>query len=251
MKKTVSILALLLLVGCESATKDTGHVSEDLDTEIDVDSSSWKTFEDEEIGIAFKYPGGKEAKLESELNGIDTGDKKEIATEDFTVTLTSEDYGMGISEGCCYYFPGKTVDLSQADESVKSVISKELGEVYNFERVSVDGKAAVHFLRVNSYIASSVVETLLIPYDHEIYSNIMISGSRSDFFESEEAIQEYIENFESNEVFEKFLASFEFLEIETTPEEASVKPVEVEYNNFTFSWPESWSVEEKMEYIQV
>lgn len=243
MKKILTILALLTLVGCENSTNDTRRITsyESPNTGNEYEM----TFKSDELGIKFKYTSSSEAKMESSLKDFNTGEAKTISTDDFSVSLTSADYSMGVSEGCCYYYTGEPVSTTMTDGETEVFISRSLGELYNFQRIKVDGREAFRFLRVTEYVEKSIVDTILIPYDHKPYTNIMISGENSGPISGLEEISSYVKNFNASNEFESFLESFEFLNGGNESSDTSEETINVEYDTFSFEWPSSWEVYEK------
>lgn len=201
---------LVLLLGCESVALETENFIGDETT-----SEYEKTFVSEELGIKFSYNGSDEAKTETELNGIDTGKRRDISTQDFKVSLTSSDYIQGVGEGCCFSFAGPSVDLTISDEELTELLSHNFGEIYNLKRIKIDGRDAVSFVNVNEYIKSWFSYKILMPHNKSPYTNILIVGASSKMFEHEEDPQNYLldEEFKNKiDELNNYLSTFEFLQ---------------------------------------
>lgn len=244
MKKIVSILVLVFLIGCDNSLAESAKITAEESSE---NRDRYEmTFRSDELGIKFDYTSVNEARVEGGYE-FDEGENRTVTTDDFTVTLTSPDFSPGVSEGCCYYYAGESIGTTMSDGETEVFISRSLGEIFNFKRIKIGGRDAFRFLRVNEYVEKSMEDTILIPYDHATYTNIMISGENSGPISGIENMSEYAKTFEASSEFENFLESFEFLEIEKTVEEVSTESIEVKYSDLTFAWPEAWVVEEKMD----
>jgi hypothetical protein len=155
----------------------------------------WEVYKNDEMGIEFKYPKDLEIRERREMADLDIGKKLEISAikadkhrSVFSIEFTSKDFGEGISEGCCYYFSGETLDLGLSNEEVEKNINAQFEKkapIKNLKRLSIGGKNGVSFFKLSSYIGNVIHQAFIIPISNEIYSNAFISSPSLDGFGDE------------------------------------------------------------------
>lgn len=191
MKKIILLISLLLLSSCQS-TPTNFYTSAD-------------------YGIKFSYPDN-DIRVDDKQSSLDSGKKVSISTSGISIVLTSEDYEPGVSEGCCYYYSGKSVNA----ESAQTEIEKQFGKVYDFKVTQVSGKDAFQFIRLNKYISVRPVLSVLVPVSGHGFSNLLISGPTLGNFvkddkPDEAAAIDYINNkqYEEDEGYKNDLVKFQ------------------------------------------
>lgn len=195
--------------------------------ESDLNTDNWKVFENKEAGISFRYPENLEINVSQEIPQIDKGKLISIGlfnrkkSYGFNFSFTSADFGQGVSEGCCFIYGGEKVDLSVSDEELVKVLEPQLGKVYRLQRGEIGIWKAIRFIRKNSYVDYWLTDSLLIPLDNEIYTNLLISGTELKRFTletSEKDIDQYVSGdftlsesqLEIAEIFNGILSTLEF-----------------------------------------
>lgn len=192
MKKIIILISLLLLSSCQSGTASNFYANAD-------------------YGIKFSYPDN-DIRVDDKVSDLDKGKRVSISTSGFSMVLTSEDYELGLNEGCCYYFSGASVNL----KSAQADIEKRFGSVYDFQIVNVSGKDGFQFIRFNKYVSVMPVLSLLVPVSGHGFSNLLISGPTLGNFvkddnPDEAAAIDYINNkqYEEDEDYKNNLVRFQ------------------------------------------
>ncbi len=197
-----------------------------------VDDATWKTYRNDEINLEFRYPEDYKVSEGKEMKGFDSGQMRTITIQNldqnFSVTIqaTSPDYSQGVGEGCCFSYAGKKIDLTLTDNELQKEINSQLGKgggsILKMQRQPIGGKASVRFFRINSYSEQCVEETILIPLDGPVFTNILISSPNLVFFDIDkpyDEIAEYIntyqflndQNIKDNySIFNQILSTFSF-----------------------------------------
>lgn len=192
---SISLFAGIFLSACSSV------VTEDTD-ESEV-SASWETFENEEIGVQFRYPPELEWTLsEREISGIDIGLMRrynfsglvEGVDVSFSIQATSEDFGLGISEGCCWYYSGPALNLDQTNEEIMDDLTEEtenekiVGDytgkflkAYNLEKLSFGSKQVARFTSLGVFVGYMLKDMYLIPNPDGDFTNFVITWRGKTF----------------------------------------------------------------------
>lgn len=143
-----------------------------------------------ETGLYFEYPTAYRTRENTELEGFDEGELSSVSVynEQDNIVLhaqaTSEDYAVGVGEGCCYYF-NSTLDLSDSVENLQSAVEEQLRSIYLPQKIMIGGRQAFAFYYATSYANTVLKPAIIIPIENDIYSNIFIWGPT--VFEVEEA----------------------------------------------------------------
>ena len=154
---------MLVLTACQSRVETADEYA------------GWKSYENADIGISFKYPEGEVELDDKTIPNLDTGKKVHVTVKGASMALTSADYTQGVGEGCCYYYSGNSLDMSLNDADAKAEIEKQFGEIYSFERRAEFG--GFSFIRLSRYVSVHPVYTVLIPFEQGgDYANILLSG---------------------------------------------------------------------------
>lgn len=197
MKIPIILLAcVLLLAGCYFLPEP---AQDELSFEDSLPEIEWLTFENDELGLTFRYPEILGLQTSTQLAGFDEGKKFEVSSTNFAIAAISSDFAPGIAEGCCFYFSGDPLELGTSDAAVIEQLELQLGEISGFERVTIDQQEAARFLRTNVYADTWQTETFILPYEKFGFANLMISGPDQDSSQEEK------------EFFEEILSSVRFL----------------------------------------
>lgn len=164
----------------------------------EIDTSNWQTYRNEEIGLELKYPLGYEVVLKKELDSFDIGKKREILIKStdgqnilpINIMVTSKDYSEGVGEGCCFYYSGRKVNSSLSIQELSLLLEKF--QPFNLHKRTVEDLNALEFYRINSYVDFWGVESILIPYAHIDFANILISGPTLIVAGTPEDVKKYI-----------------------------------------------------------
>ncbi len=120
----------------------------------EVDTSDWKTFESEELGIRFRYPGGYELMgVQKELKGFDKGKRLLISFNNINnkhrlnLAFFSDDFSEGIGEGLPIYFN----PLYENEDDIKKFFSQHI-DIDEFEFLEIKGKKFFRILGSGGYI---------------------------------------------------------------------------------------------------
>src|SRR3989338_6760619 len=115
---SVLIIGSFVLTACAPVTNVRENSKED-----------WLTFESAETDMRIKYPPELTVEFtQQEKAGFDVGRLRSYFFEgitdgikvDFEITATTEAYGVGIGEGCCFDYSGPALNLNQSDEDLLS-----------------------------------------------------------------------------------------------------------------------------------
>ena len=164
---TLSALTTLLLAGCTEAP--TPEVT-------DSPAVGWEWFTHEEAGLRFMHTGGTIHEYR-QIDGIDQGQMLGLWTGDhgFEMVLFSDDFAPGVNSGCCHHLTGTPVDLSM---DARDVLLRLGSQSYYSEPelITANGQDMLYFYRMNWYVDGRLVPSVILPYEHEIYSNVLITG---------------------------------------------------------------------------
>ena len=212
MKKIITclfVLSVLLIAGCgnnasqvestvenvvEDSVEEVGTASVDgedkspeenesneTDIEISEAVKKWMdeylthTYSNSDLGFEFRYGGGK-VTTETENSGQDRGKMLNISVFGLSATFYSSDFGVAVGEGCCSGYSGPPLDLSKSDIEIEAVLEEEYDEILGLKRVTIGGKQGVSFYTLFTYIDSRLSKKVLIPWDGEVYTNLVLSG---------------------------------------------------------------------------
>ncbi|PIR41908.1 MAG: hypothetical protein COV30_01145 [Candidatus Yanofskybacteria bacterium CG10_big_fil_rev_8_21_14_0_10_37_15] len=223
-------------------------------------TATWQTYRNEELGIEFKHPSGSTVQAENAFPGLDTGEKIGISIlglqgdNALSLVAVSEDFDLGVGEGCCFFFKGPSISLDSSDTQIASELSSELGYVRIEKRVNMAGKQGIRFLRLNSYVTFWPALSTIIPINSGPYTNVLVSINLSRFFDYEDKLQAetYVDNLsyrddplakDSVEIYDQILSTFRFIDqanrieskkVEYRGDASLISPEYADYNYFSF-----------------
>lgn len=192
-----ALFALVLVSGCikkqpEPAVNNTEPVATTTEEEKppeevikylengEINTSDWQIYRNEDLGLAFSYPINYLIKEETDLAGFDTGKRRDIYVRSkngqniLSISVTSKDYSEGVSEGCCFYYSGNSLDIETNLDIIVELISDL--EPINIEQIKIGDQEGVQFFSLKSYDSMWIVDSILIPYNRNEFTNLLISG---------------------------------------------------------------------------
>ena len=169
----------------------------------DIDTSNWKTYRNEELGFEFMHPSNCKVDINNNVEIFDTGKKTVVSLSDrcenkIIFTFTSEDYSVGVGEGCCFYYPGSPIDVSSLDKI--NILVKDFKPM-DVKKIKISDRDAIHFYGSKGYVDRSLVDYILLPYSRDGFANLLIESPAlftSQYEEgktSETQEQEIVESF--------------------------------------------------------
>ncbi len=173
-----------------------------------IDTSDWLTYRDEELGISFRYPYNLSVKSGvGSPNVLTEGDSRWIAVSSgadpiVTFFATAPNYSPVIGEGTRQFFVGPRVaisgDISPLDELMKknffAASSPLLMKFNNFNILS--------FYYLYAYGTASYRRAYLVPLNHPVYTNLMMTDGEKTTFTNEDGDSQV--DFSDSELFEWF-----------------------------------------------
>jgi len=216
MKKLLLILSLFLFTSCEEVVVD------DVTSETTHETPATLTYVNEDVGISFEYQDDYLIDERSEMVDFDLGKMWRVSVSDsdhnqlFHLIMTSKDFVLGSSEGCCYYYSGKPIEPNLTMKELNEIW--ERANILTLEQTFLDERPAYSFIRANSYVSYALYDSLLLPYEFGDYTNILITGPYLEGFEYTDDYENmvlYAEDpvrGEEHEIFFEILDSLEFLE---------------------------------------
>lgn len=146
------------------------------------DISSWQIYENEDLGVKFKYPDEYDIQEGNELKDFDIGKKKDISVAPkkeeagtiFSIRAFSENFGIGIGEGCCFYYTDKPIDVNLPIDRIKDKL-KDF-RPFEIKKIKLNGKVGIKFYSIKEYVGFWVIETYLFPINNSIYANLMVES---------------------------------------------------------------------------
>lgn len=205
-----------------AATVTTPEILENIDT------SNWETYRNEEFGFEFKHQGDCNVDADDKIETFDAGKKTVVSLggsqckNKIIFTLTSSDYGVGIGEGCCFYYPGASIDTESPIDEI-NILIKNFRPIET-EKVKINNRDAIHFYGLKGYVDISLVDYILLPYSRNGFSNLLIESPALFISQYEEGKagknqeQEIIKSFNnkeysknSDQIFNAVMESLNFL----------------------------------------
>lgn len=181
MKKLFLLSLVLVLNACESVPVESSPLPVEPDEaamEVAI-PEGWVEFRDEEIGVSVWGPADETPYYDERSEGsLDEGYYEKFSITNFHSIATTSDYAIAAGEGCCFYYSGAPLDLSQTDEELEMTLEAWWPNVYHLERITIDGKEAVKFMAENGYVSYWLTPTVLIPYEENGFTNLMVTGSQ-------------------------------------------------------------------------
>lgn len=146
----------------------------------EIDTSDWKVYENDDLGVRFMYPDNFRIAGENrEIQGIDRGKRLLVAFEslkasqNFYVSIFSDDFSEGVSEGMPTYF-----DSFADPKELENFFSKHM-KIRSSKVFDVNGKHIFSFIGSTEHISekqNAVYITSKIS-DQKILKNVMLSFS--------------------------------------------------------------------------
>lgn len=144
------------------------------------EKNNWEKYYNKELGVEFMYPGDYVIKVDSEIPGFDVGKKRDIHVTSkngqviFSLSVTSEDYAVGVGEGCCFYYSDEPLNTKLDLDSVTELISDL--EPVNLKKVVIDNHEGVQFYSLKNYVSIWAVDSVLLPYNRMDFTNLLITS---------------------------------------------------------------------------
>ncbi len=190
----LAVTLSFLMSGCGLETETVGQGTISRDNSLA--TSSLKTFNDEQLGIAVSYRAGK-IPLVKEENGLTedgslAGKKHGIyfsdsdgGQENLFVAAFTSDYKFPPTAGCCFSYSGKPIDVSVSVEEVNKTL--RFPHLNNIKNIKIGGRDAIRFTGIGEDENGAwLAEYALMPFDKNGFSNLMFFGPIAYYVSYEE-----------------------------------------------------------------